>query len=393
MSDTTPKTAKAPAAKLTKTKYPGVYELTHNDGDVTYYAMFRRGRKQVKDKIGKKSEGWSAEAASRERALRKKGTHETTAERKQREKAEEEAKANRWTFDHLLARYCEVKADLKSLNFEVLRYRNHLQAEFGGLEPSALTSLDVQRLRNRLKKNHLKPASVRHAVELLRRLANFGVKQGLCAGLGFQIELQKLNNTKTEELSPEQLRTLQEVLRVESALGNPAAFMVRLVLATGMRRGEIFRLRWSDLRDGHILLREPKGGMDATIPLNDATRRILDEVPRSDFPLVFPGRDGKVRTNAHKSLTRIKTLAALPDDFRILHGCRHVFASTGVSNGIDLYTMQHLLTHKSPAMTQRYAHLADDHLKRASERTARILAGGNMESVIDLGGNRQKRQA
>ncbi|MEO1959638.1 MAG: tyrosine-type recombinase/integrase, partial [Paracoccus sp. (in: a-proteobacteria)] len=107
----------------------------------------------------------------------------------------------------------------------------------------------------------------------------------------------------------------------------------------GMRRGEIFRLRWSDLRDGHILLREPKGGMDATIPLNDATRRILDEVPRSDFPLVFPGRDGKVRTNAHKSLTRIKTLAALPDDFRILHGCRHVFASTGVSNGIDLYTM------------------------------------------------------
>jgi site-specific recombinase XerD len=133
--------------------------------------------------------------------------------------------------------------------------------------------------------------------------------------------------------------------------------------------------------------------VDATIPLNDATRRILDEVPRSDFPLVFPGRDGKVRTNAHKSLTRIKTLAALPDDFRILHGCRHVFASTGVSNGIDLYTMQHLLTHKSPAMTQRYAHLADDHLKRASERTARILAGGNMESVIDLGGNRQKRQA
>ena len=52
-----------------------------------------------------------------------------------------------------------------------------------------------------------------------------------------------------------------------------------------------------------------------------------------------------------------------------LHGLRHVFASTLASSGkVDMYTLQKLLTHKSPIMTQRYAHLRDDALKRASEQ-------------------------
>jgi integrase len=64
-----------------------------------------------------------------------------------------------------------------------------------------------------------------------------------------------------------------------------------------------------------------------------------------------------------------------------------------VSNGIDLYTMQHLLTHKSAAMTQRYAHLADDYLRRASERTAAILAGETNPSVVNLEAKRRERSA
>ena len=49
-----------------------------------------------------------------------------------------------------------------------------------------------------------------------------------------------------------------------------------------------------------------------------------------------------------------------------MHGLRHVFASTLASNGVDLYTLQALLTHGSPAMTQRYAHLSNDHLRDAA---------------------------
>ena len=55
-------------------------------------------------------------------------------------------------------------------------------------------------------------------------------------------------------------------------------------------------------------------------------------------------------------------------DFREMNSLRHVFASRLPSSGqVDLYRIQKLLTHKSPQMTQRYAHLRDDALRKASE--------------------------
>lgn len=65
---------------------------------------------------------------------------------------------------------------------------------------------------------------------------------------------------------------------------------------------------------------------------------------------------------------RVKKNAGLPDDFRPLHGLRHAYASHLISSGkVDLYTLQKLLTHSSPKMTQRYAHLADDALRKAAQ--------------------------
>ena len=52
---------------------------------------------------------------------------------------------------------------------------------------------------------------------------------------------------------------------------------------------------------------------------------------------------------------------------RCTHGLRHAFASHLESSGmVDLYTLQKLLTHGSPLMTQRYAHLADEALRKAA---------------------------
>jgi integrase len=47
------------------------------------------------------------------------------------------------------------------------------------------------------------------------------------------------------------------------------------------------------------------------------------------------------------------------------------------SGQVDMYTLQKLLTHKSPQMTQRYAHLRDDALKRASELAGDIIKNIN----------------
>jgi integrase len=43
------------------------------------------------------------------------------------------------------------------------------------------------------------------------------------------------------------------------------------------------------------------------------------------------------------------------------------------SGEVGMYTLQKLLTHKDPKMTQRYAHLRDDAMRRASEVAGNII--------------------
>jgi integrase len=150
-----------------------------------------------------------------------------------------------------------------------------------------------------------------------------------------------------------------------------------MALYTGMRRGELFKLEWKhiDFDRGFINIIDPKGGPSQTIPLNDAARAILRDHPRTkDSPYVFPGRSGKRRVTVQVAANRVKKAAGLPKDFRPLHGLRHAFASMMASSGrVDMYSLQKLLTHKSPSMTQRYAHLRDNALKRASDAAVDVI--------------------
>jgi integrase len=198
--------------------------------------------------------------------------------------------------------------------------------------------------------------------------------------------MPKVNNLKTEDLNSVQMAQLLEVLRVgivkdedgkETILDLDAREEMLFALHTGMRRGEIFRLKWDDLDfpRGFLTIREPKGGVDQTIPLSDAASELLSKRPRrEDSPFVFPGHGGRQRVDHSKQFRAIRKAAGLPEDFRPMHGVRHVFASTLASSGeVDLYTLQRLLTHKSPLMTQRYAHLRDETLKRAANVMGRIV--------------------
>ena len=134
---------------------------------------------------------------------------------------------------------------------------------------------------------------------------------------------------------------------------------------------------WEDIdfQRNFIRIREPKGGDDQTIPMNEFTRQLLLNRPRfKDSPYVFPGLQGKELIDINHAVAEIKRAAELPKDFRALHGLRHVFASMLASSGqVDMYTLQKLLTHKSPVMTQRYAHLRDETLIRASALAGELV--------------------
>lgn len=158
---------------------------------------------------------------------------------------------------------------------------------------------------------------------------------------------------------------------------------MKMALYTGMRRGELFRLTWADcdFERGFIFIRAPKGGKSQTIPMNAAARSILESHPRTESNFVFPGRDGGQRTDIHKAVNAIRDRAGLPANFRALYGLRHTYASMLASSGrVDLYTLQKLLTHKSPAMTQRYAHLRDEALRSASNLAGELVQSSRKQA-------------
>ena len=119
--------------------------------------------------------------------------------------------------------------------------------------------------------------------------------------------------------------------------------------------------------------------------MNDSSRKVFENLLRTKSLYVFLDKNGKLRTQITPEANRIKELAGLPKDFRPLHGLRHVYASMLASSGqVDMYTLQKLLTHKDPKMTQRYAHLRDEVLKKASD-----LAGAIIQEAVTQ--NKQKK--
>ena len=197
----------------------------------------------------------------------------------------------------------------------------------------------------------------------------------LCPAIPFRIEMPDVDNKKTEDLSQEELHRLLEAIAVDDnkQVGN----MMLMALYTGMRRGELFKLTWADVdfERGFILIRDPKGGKSQSIPLNGEARRLLEGHESTDSKYVFPGEQGGQRVSARKATQRIRERAGLPKDFRPLHGLRHTYASMLASSGkVDIYTLQKLMTHKTPVMTQRYAHLRDDALRQAADLAGDIIS-------------------
>lgn len=367
-----------PARNRVRTKYPGVYYIEGaaigtNKPERIYYIVYHKDGKLVEEKAGRQSKDMTPAKAARMRTDRIKGVEPTNKEKREAIKAAKEAEENRWTIDKLWLEYLNTNPGLKGKVTDKNRYQKHIKPSFEGKEPREIAPLDVDRLRINLMKTR-QPNTARNVLELLRRIINFGVKKSLCDAPTFRIEMPKVNNLKTEDLSPEQLGALLKAIQEDKNV--QAANLMRMVLFTGMRRGELFRLKWEDIdfEKGFIHIRDPKGGKDEVIPLNGEARKVLEGHPKSESVFVFPGREEKQRTDIKRQVNRIKDNAGLPKDFRALHGLRHVYASMLASSGkVDLFTLQKLLTHKSPAMTQRYAHLRDEALREASSLAGQII--------------------
>ena len=371
-----------------KTGYKGIFfriadRIGRKGEEKVYYVVYKKNGKINEEKAGRQfADDMTPAKASGIRADLIEGKRLSRKEQRRRDAEKKAAEAGKYTIDRLWKEYKTNRNPGKSLDIDTGRYKKYLKDMFGDKEPKELIPLDVDRLRVRLLKK-LSPQTVKHVLNLLTWIINFGVKKNLCQGLLFHIQKPTVYNVVTEDLSDEQLKRLVET--VEKSTNIQIKNLIKLVLCTGMRRGELLKLQWGhiDFDRGFIKIKDPKGGPDQVIPLNDSAREILQQHPKGKSLYVFPGKDGGQRVSVQAAVNKIKKDAGLPKGFRPLHGLRHFYASMLASSGkVDLYTLQRLLTHKDPRMTQRYAHLRDETLKSASDLAGEII-GEAMKAADD----------
>lgn len=366
------------------TKYPGVYyrESKRIGGkglEKVFYIVFKKDGKVIEEKVGRQfADDMSPAKASAMRSERIEGKRSSRRELREAELAARRAEKAKVTVGHIWEQYQILRSAKKSLITDKYNFSNHLTG-FNDVRPEDISTLDIQKLRNKLESQELSPATVKHILVLLRMLINWGVKQGMCAQPDpskLHFDIPTLDNERTESLTQEQLIAYEEALDKEADQNLAALF--RLALVTGMRKTALMNLRWDDcdFNGKTILLRGEvaKKGKTERIPMSDLACKIILSVEKTGSEYIFPGKDGGPRKEIRRIAQRVKQRAGLPKNFRPLHGLRHAYASLLISSGkVDLYTLQKLLTHSSPKMTQRYAHLADDALRRAANVADEIL--------------------
>ncbi len=149
--------------------------------------------------------------------------------------------------------------------------------------------------------------------------------------------------------------------------------MVLVAINTGLRRGELLQLKWSDVDFDHRVLtvraETAKSSKTRRIPLNGEVIKVLETWKQTNYVekgLVFSAADGGVMKSVNSSWTSLIKKAKITD-FRF-HDLRHDFASQLVMKGVDLNMVRELLGHTDFMTTLRYAHVSDDAKAKAVER-------------------------
>jgi integrase len=300
--------------------------------------------------------------------------------------------------EQFLTEHVEAKRSASSAG----SYRDLLERlafpEIGKRKADKITSAEIQRLHS---KNAHTPYQANRLLRVLSSLFTFASRAHVvpigfnpCRGIEYFPEEGRERYLTTLELAQigEAIREAETIglpYTVDSTkpkakhapkegnrrtvIGPHAAAALRLLIFTGARLREILHLKWEqiDFERGMLLLPTSKTGKK-TIVLNAPALTILNGLPRAgDYAIAGTSHD-KPRSDLKKPWKAVSKRAGLLG-VRI-HDLRHTHASVGAGAGLGLPIIGKLLGHKQSATTQRYAHLDNDPLKKASEHIGSRLA-------------------
>ena len=251
---------------------------------------------------------------------------------------------------------------------------------FGRLPLDAIRRIDVERWFDAYSRTA--PGGANKALDILGQIMNAARAAGHVETAPVKGIAKNPRPKLTRFLSADEIERLHRVLdRLvdERPSRRQQADIIRLLLLTGCRKGEILKLRWSEVGSDCLNLAHTKTG-PRRVWLSQASQAILARQPRAASPYVFPSprHPDKPPSDTLSLWHRARKEAGL-DDVR-LHDLRHTVASQAVAGGVPLSTVARMLGHADPVMTLRYAHVSDRDLQDAAERI-----GAKIEAAMEIG--------
>ena len=251
--------------------------------------------------------------------------------------------------------------------------RNQILPRFAG---RPIADIDRQEVRNWFASLRATPVAADRSMPVLSVVMREAEAMGLrpegsnpCRGIR-----RYRRKGRERFLTDEELLRLSATLSAHGDRWPHQAAVIRLLLLTGCRKGEILTLRWSDYREGHLFLRDSKTG-PRTVWLSEPARKVLDAMERTSH-WVFPASKGN-RPRGNDWLNdfwfRVRAEVGLRDVR--LHDLRHTYASLALRQGETVLAIGRLLGHKNPETTLKYTHPADAMVMEAVETVGSVLEG------------------
>lgn len=249
-------------------------------------------------------------------------------------------------------------------------YENHILPWFKGRPVAGITRRDVLEWFGSL---HAKPNSANRSLPVLSVILRQAEVYGYRPEDSNPCKDVKRYRRRARErfLSPDEIRRVVEVLDRYDETRPAQAAVIRLLLLTGCRKGELLTLKWRDYRDGRLFLRDGKGG-PRTVWLSSAARELLDRLPRKSA-WVFPShRANRGHLSDITEFWRdVRTEAGLRDVRP--HDLRHTYASIALMHGETVLTIGRLLGHQHPGTTLKYTNFADAAAREALDAVSSVL--------------------
>ena len=282
-----------------------------------------------------------------------------------------------------LERHAKIHKRVAAANDDAGMLRNIILPKLGKLKVTGVERRDIEELHGKLKDM---PYRANRVLALLSKMMNLAIDWGWRADNPCR-RIPRFQEEKRDRwLSTDELERL--CMALDKHPNQVSANAVRLLLLTGARRGEVLSAGWEEFDLERGIWTKPshhtKQKRTEHVPLSAAAMQLLVNMKKqATGEVLFPGQTpGEPLREIKKFWSSVQRTAEIKN--ARLHDLRHTYASHLVSAGMSLPIVGRLLGHTQPQTTARYAHLADDPLRQATNRFASILAGAQKRQSAEV---------